>query len=192
MKIILLLLVTTTIYAIPKYNRKEYKQWVDEDKDGLNTRMEVLIEENIGKLVLSNNRVISGLWYDYFTDQYFTKASDLSIDHFIPLKEAHLSGSWKWSLEKKEQFANYLENTNHLIAVSFRVNSSKGAKTPCDWMPPNKKYYQTYINNWEELKKEWGLEISTKEKFCIIQRRIQIWFYDLGQHIITLIKNALD
>lgn len=172
--IVYFLLLSSLI--VPEYNRYEYR-WIDENKNGFNTRAEVLIEENLGKLEFEGNRVVSGLWYDPYSDKYFTNAHDLDIDHVVPLKEAHINGAYNWSSKKKKKFGNDLEFPNHLIAVDKKVNRQKGAKNICDWMPPSKKYYLEYLDNWIYIKRKYNLVISLKERICIITRKLEFYFY---------------
>ena len=95
--------------SISRYNRDDWGNWIDEDDDGLNTRHEVLARESLIKPVISNNRVVSGKWYDKFTGKYFTDPKDLDIDHLVPLKNAYSSGASNWSKEKKNEYYNYLK-----------------------------------------------------------------------------------
>ena len=92
---------------INEYNRKDWGNWIDEDRNGLNTRHEVLAEESLIKPVISNNKVIKGKWFDKYTGKYFTNPSDLDIDHLVPLKNAHISGASNWSKKKKNRYYNY-------------------------------------------------------------------------------------
>lgn len=146
--------------TVTRYNRDDWGDWIDEDKDGLNTRHEVLARESLIKPLISNNRVISGKWYDKFTGKYFTNARDLDIDHLVPLKNAYESGASNWSKEKKNEYYNYMKNENHLIAVSKGANRSKGDKSPVEWLPPNKEYQCEYIREWYKIKTDWGLTIE--------------------------------
>ena len=86
-----------------EYDRDDWGGWIDEDGDGLNTRHEVLAEESLIKPVISNNKVISGKWFDKYTGKYFTNPSDLDIDHLVPLKNAYISGASNWSKKKKKE-----------------------------------------------------------------------------------------
>lgn len=92
--------------------------------------------------------VVSGYWYDPFGDSFMALASDLGIDHVIPLKWAHSHGGAEWSLEKKERFANDRKN---LLAVDDGLNSSKGAKGLDQWLPPNVDYWCDYTGLWMDL-----------------------------------------
>ena len=149
-----------------QYDRSLYGGWIDADGDCQDTRQEVLIEENIGLLEFetSNNcRVISGKWFDVYYGDTILDPSGLDIDHVIPLAEAHKSGGWKWDDQKKKDFANYLKDSIHLIAVSASANRSKGARDPSEWLPSNTKYVKTYAENWVNLKIEWGLSANESE-----------------------------
>ncbi|KLI33806.1 MULTISPECIES: GmrSD restriction endonuclease domain-containing protein [Brachyspira] len=156
--------------TVTRYNRDDWGDWADEDNDGLNTRHEVLARESLVKPVISNNRVISGKWYDKFTGKYFTNAKDLDIDHLVPLKNAHISGASNWSKEKKNEYYNYMKNENHLVAVSKGANRSKGDKSPVEWLPPNEEYQCEYVREWYKIKTDWGLTIE--EGFDEVSNRV--------------------
>jgi 5-methylcytosine-specific restriction endonuclease McrA len=151
------------------YVRDDYKHWIDADHDCQNTRKEVLIAESLEKITLDSKgcKVLRGKWYDFYTDKYFSNPNDLDIDHFVPLKEAHISGAQFWSLEKKQQYANDLQDPEVLIAVSKNANRAKGDKDPSDWLPENKNYQCEYIKTWQRVKKIWALEMDKKERAFI-------------------------
>lgn len=153
-----------------EYDRDDWGGWIDEDGDGLNTRHEVLAEESLIKPVISNNKVISGKWFDKYTGKYFTNPSDLDIDHLVPLKNAHISGASNWSKKKKNRYYNYLKYDNHLIAVSKSANRNKSYKSPVNWLPPNKEYQCEYVREWFKIKTAWGLTIE--EGFDEVSNRV--------------------
>lgn len=153
-----------------EYNRDDWGGWIDEDGDGLNTRHEVLAEESLIKPIVSNNKVISGKWFDKYTGKYFTNPSDLDIDHLVPLKNAYISGASNWSKKKKSRYYNYLKYDNHLIAVSKSANRNKSDKSPVEWLPPNKDYQCEYVREWFKIKTAWGLAIE--EGFDEVSNRV--------------------
>lgn len=153
-----------------EYNREDWGNWIDEDKDGLNTRNEVLAEESLIKPVISNNKVVYGKWFDKYTGKYFTNPSDLDIDHLVPLKNAHISGASNWSKRKKNRYYNYLKYDNHLIAVSKSANRNKSDKSPVEWLPPNEEYQCEYVREWYKIKTDWGLTVE--EGFDKVSNRV--------------------
>ncbi len=152
--------------AIPKYSRSSWRHWSDADGDCQNARAEVLIDESMTPITFrSNNKctVDTGYWEDAFSGKILTEASDLDVDHMVPLKNAHDSGGWSWNSTKKKEYANDLLDPNHLIAVSAGVNRSKGAKTPDQWKPPLQSYWCAYATNWISIKNKWNLGVTHSE-----------------------------
>ena len=145
---------------MPQYSRADWKHWIDSDGDCQNTRAEVLIEESNASPVFATDRrcrVVGGSWNGPYTGQTFTDASDLDIDHLVPLKNAHLSGGWRWDAERKEDYANSVAADYHLIAVEKYANRGKGAKAPDEWQPPDPSYHCQYAQDWIRVKAAWGL-----------------------------------
>ena len=151
---------------IPPYDRDDWRHWTDEDGDCQDARHEVLIEESRAAITYKNDRecqVVTGEWFGVFTGTTVTEAGDLDIDHLVPLKNAHQSGGWAWTPERKEQYANNLEYPGHLIAVTAGANRSKGAKSPDEWRPPNESYWCEYAVAWIAVKQTWELSATPQE-----------------------------
>ena len=146
----LILFITTSSYACEPYDRKAWKHWVDEDRDCQNARHEVLIEESLTPVTFKTDkgcRVVSGSWLGAYSGEVFTDASQLDIDHLVPLKEAHISGGYAWDAYRKRDYANDLSSPLGLIAVDKGLNRQKGASDPVDWLPPQQSYVEEYAQN---------------------------------------------
>ena len=147
-----------------------YPTWDDWDNDCQSNRHEVLIDESTTAVTYTsatNCSVATGRWYDPYDNRYFSSASEVQIDHFIPLFEAHNSGAWRWSSLRKRIFANTLNVPEQLIAVGGDSNSSKGSSDPSEWMPSNSDYHCNYIDSWVKIKSIYRLDINTTEKNAI-------------------------
>ena len=81
--------------------------------------------------------VESGRWLAAFSGTTITEASKLDVDHMVPLANAHESGAWNWDADRKKVYANHLEDSYHLIALTASANRSKGAKGPEEWPSGN-------------------------------------------------------
>ena len=103
------------------------------------------------------------------TGTYFEAPGDLDIDHLVPLKNVHDSGGWAWSSTKKQEYANYLRDPDHLIAVTKGANRSKRAKGPEEWRPPDEGYWCRYATDWTDVKMEWGLTMTQGETEAVIE-----------------------
>jgi hypothetical protein len=147
-----------------KYNRKSWPHWTDVDNDCQNTRAEILIRDSIGPIKFKRNSGCSvswGRWVGPYTGQIFKKASDIDIDHIVPLSHAHKTGGASWSRSKKRQFANDPEN---LLSVDDSTNQEKGGKGPVRWKPPLKSYWCKYAIRWKGIKSKYGLTSSIPEQ----------------------------
>ena len=82
----------------------------------------------------------SGQWLAPYSNTVVTDPGKLDMDHMVPLANAHASGAWNWSAEQRERYANHLEDSQHLIAVTASANRSKGARGPEDWKPEDRSY----------------------------------------------------
>ena len=167
-----LIIKENEISNIPRYNREDWNSWIDNDDDCQNTRHENLqLESFIEVSFVQDNScyVSSGKWFDPYNGEFFYFASDLDIDHFIPLYNAHLSGGWKWDVNKKTDFANSLLDPDILIAVKNSTNREKGASAPDEWKPQNMKYWCEYAFDWIRIKHEWGLSATLSEWSSLLE-----------------------
>ncbi len=153
--------------SCPKYNRvKQFGGWKDLDLDGQNTRTEVLIEESLAPVKFKDaneTKILSGKWHCPYSNKNYTAPESLDIDHLVPLKEVYESGAWNWTQERRVKYANFLERKNHLIAVYYKENRSKGDQDPGEWLPSNEAYHKQYVRDWVDVKARWGLTVDSDE-----------------------------
>ena len=157
--------LTVTAEHTSGYDRHLFRHWTDEDKDGCDTRREVLLAEAVvpptrgSRCSLSDGEWISR--YDGLTEQGNGRGFD--VDHLVPLKEAWESGAHGWSSDRREQYANDLGYEHSLIAVSARSNRSKSAQDPATWMPPDAGQHCWYAAAWVHVKTRWSLTVDPAE-----------------------------
>ncbi|MFF5010890.1 HNH endonuclease family protein [Streptomyces phaeochromogenes] len=153
------------------YERTKFKHWTDADKDGCNTRMEVLKTEAVTAPVQGPNCVLSGgSWYSPYDDRYLDSAGKLDVDHLVPLAEAWDSGASQWTAKERELYANDLDDARDLIAVSAASNRSKADRDPSEWLPPHAGYQCQYDTDWVADKTRWGLSIDATERDALVQQ----------------------
>jgi hypothetical protein len=147
------------------YDRDLFPTW-DTISGTCNTRETVLKRDGTNVVVNSSCAATSGSWYSPYDGATWTAASDLDIDHVVPLKNAWISGAWAWTTSKRESFANDLTDPQ-LIAVTDNVNQSKSDQSPDSWKPPLSSYYCTYARMWVRVKYVWSLTVTSAEKSAL-------------------------
>jgi hypothetical protein len=144
------------------YDRARFKLWIDANKNGCNTRAEVLIAEAIVKpKKAAKCKLTGGKWLSSYDGVKYSDASKLDIDHLVPLAEAWRSGAWAWTDQQRMEYANDLEDEWALNAVTASVNRSKGDKDIAQWLP--KKNVCGYLAGWVTIKAKFELTVDIAE-----------------------------
>ncbi|MFI7304432.1 HNH endonuclease family protein [Micromonospora aurantiaca] len=147
------------------YSRDLFPHWIT-ITGTCNTREQVLKRDGTSVVVNSSCAATSGRWYSPYDGATWYAASDVDIDHVVPLAEAWRSGANSWTTSRRQSFANDLTRPQ-LIAVTDNVNQSKGDQDPSTWQPPLTSYRCTYSKMWITVKYNWGLTLQSSEKSAL-------------------------
>ncbi|QNE77678.1 DUF1524 domain-containing protein [Streptomyces finlayi] len=147
------------------YSREMFPHWITQS-GACNTREVVLERDGSNVQQDSGCAAVSGSWYSQYDGATWTAASDVDIDHMIPLAEAWRSGANSWTTSRRQSFANDLTRPQ-LIAVTDNVNQSKSDQDPGEWLPPRTAYRCTYARAWVHVKHYYGLSVDSTEKSAL-------------------------
>uniref|UniRef100_UPI003A904C51 HNH endonuclease family protein n=1 Tax=Marinobacter sp. TaxID=50741 RepID=UPI003A904C51 len=141
------------------YERNKFGYgWDDADGDCQDSRAEALISSSTTTVRFADERrcrVTTGRWISMFSGKVIQNASDIDIDHVVPLKWAWDHGADSWPKAKREKFANDPVN---LVPVEASLNRSKGAQGPEDWLPPAGQCQ--YVSRFMRIMRAYGLRPS--------------------------------
>ena len=147
------------------YSRDLFPHW-HTVSGSCNTREIVLQRDGTTVVTDSSCAAVSGRWFSPYDGATWTLASDVDIDHIVPLANAWRTGASSWTTSRREAFANDLTNPQ-LIAVTDNVNQAKSDQTPATWKPPLTSYWCTYAKMWTHSKFRWGLTVNPAEKAAL-------------------------
>lgn len=148
------------------YDRSLFKHWIDANKNGCDTRAEVLISEAVVKPKVDKKcKITGGKWLSPYDKKSISNASQLDVDHLVPLAEAWRSGAWAWTAQQRQDFANDLSDKRALIAVTLTTNRSKGDRDISEWVP--KVDTCGYVQNWIAIKIRYSLTYDSKEALAL-------------------------
>ncbi|QKV97352.1 HNH endonuclease [Streptomyces sp. NA02950] len=147
------------------YSRDLFPHWIT-ISGTCNTRETVLKRDGTNVVVDGSCYPTSGSWYSPYDGATWYAASDVDIDHVVPLAEAWRSGASSWTTSKRQSFANDLSYPQ-LIAVTDNVNQAKGDQDPSTWQPSRTTYRCTYAKMWVHVKYHWGLKVQSSEKSAL-------------------------
>ena len=148
------------------YDRDLFKHWIDADEDCQDTREEVLVAES--RVPVDGCTVTTGEWFSWYDRATWTQASDVDIDHLVPLKEAWDSGARQWDAATREAYANDLGDSRALVAVTDNVNQSKGDQDVAEWLPDFGVC--RYVRQWVAIKLRWSLAVDDAERKVLRHR----------------------
>ncbi|MFD1659968.1 HNH endonuclease family protein [Streptomyces caeni] len=147
------------------YSRDLFPHWIT-ISGTCNTRETVLKRDGTNVVTNSSCAATSGSWYSPYDGATWTAASDVDIDHLVPLAEAWDSGASAWTTSRRRAFANDLTRPQ-LIAVTDNVNQAKGDQDPATWVPSRSAYVCTYVRAWVQVKYYYGLSVDSAEKSAL-------------------------
>ena len=165
---IVFVVLSVNVSASSSYQRDEYiSSWVDEDGDCQNLRHEMLIRYSQLEVTFTNSdrcTVSTGRWLDPYLGKVITMASDLDVDHVIPLAYAHANGAAAWSRTKKQSFA--VDEAN-LLLVDDGENQLKGAKGLSEYLP-RKEFQCDYVKKWQLVATKYKLELPVTDRRVLL------------------------
>lgn len=154
------------------YSRALFPHWRDASTWGwpvapnnsCDARNAALYRDGVNVTLSSSCTNLQGRWLDPYTATWFSKSSDIDIDHMVPLAEAWRSGANTWTTKQRTVFAN-----NPLVEVSVEdsANQSKGDKDPALWKPQNKTSWCLYAKRWIAVKATYKLTVDKAEKAAL-------------------------
>ncbi|WP_345561107.1 HNH endonuclease family protein [Streptomyces plumbiresistens] len=95
------------------------------------------------------------------------KATEVQIDHVVPLSYSWQMGAARWSEDKREQLAN---DPLNLMPAEGRANSSKGDSGPASWLPPNKQIRCAYAVRFTQVALKYELAVTAPDRQMMLKQ----------------------
>ncbi len=156
------------------YDRDEFGSgWVDADRNGCDTRNDVLARDLTGEAFEPGTRdcvVVSGTLADPYSGATlgFRRGEGTSeavqIDHVVALSDAWQKGARQWDEATRVAFAN---DPLNLLAVDGPLNMQKGDGDAATWLPPDRAYRCAYVARQVAVKVEYGLWMTAAERDAV-------------------------
>jgi hypothetical protein len=136
-------------------------------RNGCDTRNDLLARDglNLHYRAGSHCVVISMTLDDPYTGRAIAwrkqKATEVQIDHVVPLSYAWQMGAARWDVSKRQQIAN---DPLNLLPVDGPANSGKGDSGPASWLPPNKQIRCAYSVRFSQVALKYALPVTAADK----------------------------
>ncbi|MBO3752813.1 HNH endonuclease [Streptosporangiaceae bacterium NEAU-GS5] len=147
------------------YDRALFPHWITQSGT-CDTRETVLKRDGTSVVTNSSCQATSGTWVSPYDGATWHAASDVDIDHMVPLAEAWRSGAWAWTTARRQTYANDLGGPE-LWAVTDNVNQAKGDQDPSTWKPSLGSFWCVYARAWIQVKWFYGLSLQSSEKTAL-------------------------
>ncbi len=162
------------------YDREEFGYaWADNADDiplarnGCDTRNDILARDAKDLTYRSGSTCVleSMTVYDPYTETTIkwskTKASQVQIDHVMPLSYDWQMGASRWSKAKRMRIAN---DPLNLLSVDGSTNSSKGDSSPATWLPPSRKIRCAYAVRFAQVALKYNLPVTPADKTAMLEQ----------------------
>ncbi|MET9619831.1 HNH endonuclease family protein [Streptomyces sp. NPDC006464] len=115
--------------------------------------------------------VVSMNLYDPYTGKDIawkkSKASEVQIDHVMPLSYDWQMGAARWDAAKRRQIAN---DPLNLLPVDGPTNGAKSDSGPASWLPPNKRIRCSYAVRFAQVALKYGLPVTKADKETMLRQ----------------------
>jgi hypothetical protein len=147
--------------------------WVDADRNGCDTRNDVLGRDLTAETFKPGTRnclVLAGSLADPYSGKTIAfvrgqdTSDDVQIDHVVALSNSWQTGSQGWDAAKRTAFAN---DPLNLLAVDGPLNMQKGDGDAATWLPPNRSYRCAYVARQVAVKVAYGLWMTQPERNAV-------------------------
>jgi len=143
--------------------------WVDINSNGCDTRNDMLRKYLNNKVMSGSCKVMEGTLSDPYTASSIRfvigGASEVDIDHMVPLSDAWQKGAQKWDFAKRVALAN---DPLNLQPTDSSTNRQKGDGDAATWLPPNAPYRCQYVARIVAVKKKYGVWVTRAEKDAMV------------------------
>lgn len=95
------------------------------------------------------------------------KASEVQIDHVVPLSYSWQMGSSRWPESKREQLAN---DPLNLLPVQGRANSAKRDSGPASWLPPSRSVRCAYAVRFAQVAVKYELAVTAPDRQAMLRQ----------------------
>ncbi|MCX2926543.1 HNH endonuclease family protein [Streptomyces sp. NEAU-W12] len=155
------------------YAWKDTADGVPFARNGCDTRNDLLKlhGRNVEFRTGSDCVVVSMDVYDPYTGKDIAwkkaKATEVQIDHVVPLSYSWQMGASRWSVDKREQLAN---DSLNLLPVDGGANSSKSDSGPAAWLPPNKRIRCAYAVRFAQVAVKYEMPVTADDKEMMLRQ----------------------
>jgi Protein of unknown function (DUF1524) len=164
---------------VQDFNRTRFGEpWSDDvnvefGHNGCNTRDDIL-RRDLADLQVRPGTCFaqSGILHDPYTGTtiVFVRGPDTSatvqIDHVVSLSDAWYKGARFWDDQRRRDFAN---DPRDLLAVAGQANFDKAFRDAASWLPPNLAFRCAFVAHQVEVKTDYQLWLSGREKDAMRQ-----------------------
>ncbi|RFA13880.1 hypothetical protein B7R21_07375 [Subtercola boreus] len=140
--------------------------WLDVDRNGCDTRNDILARDLTGVTMSGPCKVLSGVLDDRYTGttlQFLrgnTTSTLVQIDHVVALSDAWQKGAQQLSQAQRISLAN---DPLNLWATDGATNQQKGDGDAATWLPPSKSFRCEYAARQISVKATYGLWVTQAE-----------------------------
>jgi Excalibur calcium-binding domain/Protein of unknown function (DUF1524) len=152
------------------YDRARFgPAWLDADRNGCDTRNDVLAEYLVDVERETNGCVVTaGTYAEPYTGRPvdFVRGGGtlLDIDHVVAMGNAWATGAFGWDIRKRAAFAN---DPLNLLPADASANRQKGDGDAATWLPSYQPFRCEYVARQVSVKAKYGLWVTAPEAAAV-------------------------